>query len=671
MPSPRHLRAPARRWVPRSAPLRGLPEDDEREEIARHLVRIDELESLRALAQEAVDEGGLPGAVRPGEADEGGHPNGQLRLDRQRRMSESGRTASIANVCSCFVRGSSGQMLKASLSGQVRQTSLPKWKPLLPLFEAVMNALQATQDGARSEPVIRIDIVRDDRALLTEETPPITGFRITDYGIGLNDDNFDSFNTAFSEHKLARGGKGLGRFIWLKAFESVSIRSRFNEGDDQGTLERSFVFDGDYDPELGVPVPAREVGTGTVIELRNFREPYKSECPKTAEQICLRLVEHFLLVFLQPACPKIEVIDQGIRTIANDVFANEFRSSSTTHEFEINGKPFKVHGFKLTSPRASRHRLLYAAHDRGVITENLEDYIPNLSGRLIDESGDSFVYLAVIQGSYLNQRVNNARTDFDISSGEDADADQASLFGEEIKRSEIREHSLSHVRSDLSDAIQSINSAKLEKILKYVSDEAPQYRILIRYADEFIDRISPTATRLDIDAALHRELHLREVKLKQDGSRIIKEAEKVDDYEGYHRRLADFMDRYNELGVSALAQYVAHRKIILDFLARAISKIQEKDQYPLERVVHQLIFPMGRTSGDVMHYQQNLWIVDERLTYHSFVASDKQFRSLDQFDSTSSKRPDLFIFDQKVAFTEGEQPINSLGSGPIDVMCSI
>ena len=37
---------------------------------ARHVVRIDEPERLRALAQEAVDEGGLPSSVRTGE--EGG-----------------------------------------------------------------------------------------------------------------------------------------------------------------------------------------------------------------------------------------------------------------------------------------------------------------------------------------------------------------------------------------------------------------------------------------------------------------------------------------------------------------------------------------------------------------------------------------------------------------------
>lgn len=36
-------------------------------------VRVHEPKRLRPLTQEAVDEGGLAGAVRPGEEDEGGH----------------------------------------------------------------------------------------------------------------------------------------------------------------------------------------------------------------------------------------------------------------------------------------------------------------------------------------------------------------------------------------------------------------------------------------------------------------------------------------------------------------------------------------------------------------------------------------------------------------------
>jgi hypothetical protein len=71
---------------------------------------------------------------------------------------------------------------------------------------------------------------------------------------------------------------------------------------------------------------------------------------------------------------------------------------------------------------------------------------------------------------------------------------------------------------------------------------------------------------------------------------------KVDDYDDYQKRLSSFMEQYNELGASALAQYVAHRKIILEFLTRAISIPDGERKYPLERVVHQLVFPMRQTS---------------------------------------------------------------------------
>ena len=94
-------------------------------------------------------------------------------------------------------------MLWTNLRNQVRQTPLPKWKPLIPLFEAVMNSFQAIRDAKRAnaDGFIKITIERD-AVLLDEEFAPIRSFTISDNGIGLNDENFDSFNTAFSDHKL-------------------------------------------------------------------------------------------------------------------------------------------------------------------------------------------------------------------------------------------------------------------------------------------------------------------------------------------------------------------------------------------------------------------------------------------------------------------------------------
>ena len=63
----------------------------------------------------------------------------------------------------------------------------------------------------------------------------------------------------------------------------------------------------------------------------------------------------------------------------------------------------------------------------------------------------------------------------------------------------------------------------------------------------------------------------------------------------------------------------------------------------------------------MLYSQQNLWLIDERLTYHSFIASDKRLDALpDEIQSDSTKRADLLIFDRKIVFADGEQPINSI-----------
>lgn len=549
-------------------------------------------------------------------------------------------------------------MFRTNLRGQIRQTFLPRWKSLLPLFEAVMNAVHATQELPGRDHRIEIRAERDVD-LVSSDQGPFVAFTVTDTGIGFNDDNFDLFNEAYSEHKLGRGGKGLGRFIWLKAFDTVYVDSVFHAVDSDGFFLRSFVFDANYDPEH-VELPQRRHGAvaGTTVKLAGFLEPYRADTSRDIDKIAERLIEHFILVLLNPACPQIDLIDGSTIVNLNTRFRDEFSANATEHRFSIADQEFTLHSFRLTAPRASKHKLIYCADDRAVVSENLDEYVPNLSGRLPADDGSSFVYLAVVRGVYLDARVNSGRTDFALAA-DDADA-QPSLFEKEIRRSDIREHCLRYVRDDLAQVFDAIDADKMARIEKYVHDDAPQYRPLMRKADEFISRIPPGLSNADLEAALHRELHAREVALKREGGKIISEAAKLQDYGEYQERLSAFMDSYNDLGVAALAQYVAHRKIIIDFFEKAVSK-KDDDNYPLEEVVHDIIFPMRSTNEEVLYSQQNLWLLDERLNYNSFVASDKPLKSLGSvIESELRKRPDLFIFDRRIAFAEGEQPLSSI-----------
>jgi hypothetical protein len=555
--------------------------------------------------------------------------------------------------------------IKTDLRNQVRQTNLPKWKPLIPLFEAVMNGFQAIKDAKRQATgSITIDVLRE-KTLLPVENPAVTGFRIADDGIGLTDSNFDSFNTAFSPLKIRIGGKGLGRFTWLKAFERAEITSIFADDRTGELLRRKFVFDEDYDlDERGLPSPTTVEKIGTIVQLQDYREIYKAECPRTTEVIVEKLIEHFLLVLLEPGCSRVIVRDGGRTFDINDIFERDYKANASTHTFAVNDIQFTLHGFRLPTSRSTKHKLVYAADQRAVISDNLEDYLPNLSSRLIDENGDSFFYLAVVQSPYLNEHVTPGRTDFDFSPVEDADLETQDLFAQTtIRRSDIRNNSLPLIQADLSTIIETINVAKLQRIRNYVQTDAPQYRILLKYSGEFIDKLPPQPSRVDMETTLHRELYQREVKMKQESSRIIREAEKVDNYEDYSRRFVSFLEQYNELGASALAQYVAHRKIILEFLARAISIPEGEHKYPLERVVHQLVFPMRHSSEDTPYTQQNLWMIDERLTFHSFISSDNPLNKYSMLEAASEKRGDIVIFDEKIIFSDvraDEHPINSI-----------
>lgn len=70
---------------------------------------------------------------------------------------------------------------------------------------------------------------------------------------------------------------------------------------------------------------------------------------------------------------------------------------------------------------------------------------------------------------------------------------------------------------------------------------------------------------------------------------------------------------------------------------------------------------MKRTSDHIESYDgQNLWIIDERLSYHSYLASDIPLRQMEAVDSESELRPDIAVFNKRLAYSEGDQPYSSI-----------
>ena len=124
------------------------------------------------------------------------------------------------------------------LAGRLRNTPLPRTHGLMPLFEAVVNSIQAVASAMSSveDGEVVVEIERSTQQALQLEgagrrgappQEPIVGFRVRDNGCGFDDSNLQSFETLDSDFKALEGCRGVGRLLWLKAFDSVEVNSNF------------------------------------------------------------------------------------------------------------------------------------------------------------------------------------------------------------------------------------------------------------------------------------------------------------------------------------------------------------------------------------------------------------------------------------------------------------
>ena len=135
------------------------------------------------------------------------------------------------------------------LPGRVKNFELPRTKPLMPLFETIVNSIYAIEERQQNDDkvngYINIEIIREPQMRVQTEgidssINDITGFVVTDNGIGFDENNMKSFLQSDSTYRAEKGGKGVGRFAWLKAFKEADIESSFIDAGEW--VRRKFCF---------------------------------------------------------------------------------------------------------------------------------------------------------------------------------------------------------------------------------------------------------------------------------------------------------------------------------------------------------------------------------------------------------------------------------------------
>ncbi|HEX8387231.1 MAG TPA: ATP-binding protein, partial [Rubricoccaceae bacterium] len=317
--------------------------------------------------------------------------------------------------------------MKSNVLGRLRNTSVPVSQALLPVYEAVANSVHAIEDGVGVvNGQIRVELMRspgifDDRAPSAQNIERIV---VKDNGVGFTPANWQSFNEADSQHKEERGGRGLGRFVWLKVFIKAEVESYFMEAGN--TRRRSFTFrrsnegieGGEASPATGQP--------GTTVELIGLQDEYRRAMPTTADGVAGRLVEHFLPQLVLGKMPRLTVADPavGVEVELHQAYG-DLVNRTRTDTFDVAGSRFTLTHFVLTPGRKADHAIALTANDRRVEDwRNLHHDIPDLKGSLskaIEYAGgdggldahllpyvgkDHVYYAGYLSGPFLNSHVD-------------------------------------------------------------------------------------------------------------------------------------------------------------------------------------------------------------------------------------------------------------------------
>lgn len=545
------------------------------------------------------------------------------------------------------------------VAGRVKNTQLAYSSCLVPLHEAIINSIHAIEDMGLKDGVIDVFIDRDPNRLFKKDEEAgyadIVGFRVHDNGVGFTDENYRSFDTADSTLKTDRGGKGIGRFVWLKAFQRAEIDSYYLR--DGECWHRRFAF---VPSRSGIENESSEKASTTQrwteVRLVGFRRKYQEHCPTKASTIARQIVEHCLEYFALGAAPNIILHDDAEEEPLdlNGLFADDMQAGSQAETFDVRGNELRLTSVMVYAKHDMQHTINYCAHKRVVVSENLARHIPNLQGNLRGEQDRPFFYAAYVGGDVLDDTVSAERTGFLITRDGELD------FGSALTWPELTEAAVGRARQFLSKYTDPINEEKMRRIQAYVETEAPQYRPLLKHKREALEQIPPDLADDKLELELHRVSREYEAELKERGRQLMDEDEEdLKDLEEHKEKYDRFWEEWNELGMSNLARYVAHRRAVIDFLERRL-QLQDTGKYSLEESIHSIVFPLRTTSDDVDYEAQNLWLVDERLEYHRFLASDRPISTYPVVDASSRKEPDIVIFNKSMAFVESDTPYHSV-----------
>lgn len=494
---------------------------------------------------------------------------------------------------------------------------------LYSVYEAVSNSIHAindrfTEDKAAEKGRVDVNIAVDSEGALAS-------ISITDNGVGFNPDNLASFETSDSRFKYTRGGKGVGRFVWIKLFETIKVDSIYRVGQRAERISFRFV------PERENSIVGKRISQAskhhqqTTITLSDLRPEQRGRVRPSSYLKDLAL--HFFPQFIAGTLPQINITYRDETSNLNEFIADQVEPPVRTVVLVDFGEEEKAsvivdHLFVDASISTGlRNSYLLTAHGRlvGEPVSIERKYV-------LKELANGKAYVAIVSSEFLDERVDQERLGFKLTSEQRETLEDAVLGAAETF---LKEH---------IGKLRDHQKTTVETLLK----EHPQLATQITNLDEYVAGLVPSMDDEQIAQNLFVLLYREERELQKRiegfdqlaslGPEVREEAEAV-------------LNEISNQEKHRLAELVVKRHQVLK-VANLLLKYEndEKQAYRYERVIHELICPMGEMYGSGDYISHNLWLIDDSLATYQFFASDKPIRTIAP-GAKSAKEPDLVFLN--------------------------
>lgn len=527
------------------------------------------------------------------------------------------------------------KVLKTDLNQKVRNLPSFKSEALLPVFEAIANSIHAIEEKkftGGEKPQIVIEVVRDQINGVEKSNASIDAFYIYDNGIGFDESNYESFITADSPKKVSIGGKGVGRFLWLRAFDKVVINSSYCLDNEFYDREIKFdlaggIVDSVKKSELAI--------TKSCVQLLGFKDEYRRlpSAYKTANKIAQRILEHCLFYFISGTDIEFILIDGDCRLSLNELFESEIKINITKEQLRVGSVDFVLNHIRLFNTHELNSKISFCANGRSVkeiqISKSLGTSLP-----FDEENGKKFFYAAYVSSSYLDDNVDAFRMNF--SGIED---DSLSLYDELPSIKEVEKAVCERAKIFLREYLEAAQKQKTKLVGEYVSVKEPSLRAVPFYCPEIYNEIEPNSSHEKVHEILYKHKGKAELEIQKKTEKLLK-TQKAS-LEELTPITDELIEKITSFQKDNLVSYLLDRWRVLNILEKKI-EINIDGKFSNEDIIHDIIIPRKTTTDSLLFNQHNLWIIDENLNYHAYAASDKPLNEIT--DTESTERPDVLAF---------------------------